>query len=225
MRSIVRAATTLFIAIAAVGLAAGGASAQPTGAGVTDGWTVEAGGGIEIPLGIMSEVQDLGPLAEAAAGYRVHPRVKLRAEGSLSFLQGSPAPSAGRPMPNMTVYRALGGADVRLWSPSSRLDVVASVGAGAATYDTEAYPEPVENPATEEVEADFNQTWFTASGRLKVTYAPAARTRIFVAAGGRATLADADATAVFGVFDPAAGTRGTDAVWALPFGAGVQYRF
>lgn len=225
MRRTIRAVTTTLLALASAVLVTASASAQAADGPAVGAWTGEAQGGIALPLGITREVQDLGPTVEAAVGYRVHPRVRLRADASVSFLQGADASSAGRPMPNMTIYRVHGGAEVLLLSPSSRMRVAAGLGAGAATYDTEVYERTVENPATGQVEGDFNHTWFTTSGRLKVLYAVAPRADVFVAGAARASLADEDATAVFGVFDPAAGTRGTDVIWTLPVTAGVQLRF
>lgn len=225
MRRTIRAVITALFATAAAMVVTSAAAAQGAWDAPRGTWTAEAGGGIAVPLGITREVQDLGPLAEAAVGYRVHPRVTLRAEGGLSFLQGAPAPAGGRAMPNMTIYHALGGADVLLLGVSSRASLSASLGAGAAVYDTEGYEGTVENPATGTVEGDFNQTWFTGSGRLKLHYVVGTGARIYVAAGARASLADEEETAVFGVFDRAAGSQGTDVVWTLPLSAGVQVRF
>ena len=225
MRRTIRAVTTALLAVAAATAVTSGAAAQGTGDAPPGTWTAEAGGGIALPLGITREVQDLGPTVEGAVGYRVHPRVLLRADASVSFLQGADAPPGGRAMPNLTIYRVHGGAEALLLSPSSRMSVAASLGAGAATYDTEGYERTVENPATGQVEGDFNHTWFTTSGRLKLLYAVSPRADVFVAGAARASLADEDATAVFGVFDPAAGTRGTDVIWTVPVTAGAQLRF
>lgn len=225
MRRAIGAWTAAFLVLAGASTVPGPASAQPADAGTPGGWEAGAEAGVEVPLGILSEVQDLGPMAEGAVGYRVHPRVTLRGTGSVAFLEGSQAPSNGRAMPNLRIWRLHVGADVLLWSPSPRTSVVAEVGVGGATYDTEPYEGTVENPVTGEVELDFNHTWLTTGGRLKVEYAVEPRARVFVAGGGRATVADADETAVFGVFDPRAGSRGTDVLWTLPVSAGVEIRF
>lgn len=226
MRRATGGITTVFLLFAGAALLGpGAATAQPADGGAVGDWVVEAGGGIALPLGDLSEVQDLGPAATAAVGYRVHPRVTLRGEGSVSFLGGADAPPAGRAMPDLRIFRFHGGADVLLWAPSSRTEVTVGVGAGAATYDTEAFAEVVENPVTRDVEADFNHTWFTTDGHVTLLYAAGTRTSVFLRGGARATLADADETSVLSVFDPAAAAAGSDVLWTVPVSAGVRVRF
>lgn len=224
-----KASTSSFV-IAALALLTLTAASPPAVAQTPDVATgntawLEASGGVALPLGDLGDVQDPGPAVEVGGGYWIHPRVAVRADGSLEFLEGSDAPEGGRAMPDMNVLRFHGGVDVIVLSPRPELTVLAGAGAGAAVYDTDRFAEPVFNPATNEPEADFNETYFTSSGRLKVVYTVKPRIGVFGSGGARVSFADADDTALFGAFDPDLAEEDTDLLWTIPVSAGVEVRF
>lgn len=187
--------------------------------------SVEGRGGIGLPMDDLSEVADLGPAVGAGVAYRLHPRVRIRADGDLELLDGAATP-AGRPvMPELRAWHFSGGAEVDVLPRAGRVGLSANLGGGVTVFDTEEFAEPVFNPATDDPEADFNATYGTATGGLRVAYSVTPRVDAFVDGRVYLIFADEDETALFNAFDPAVPAQGFDKAWIVPVRAGVRASF
>lgn len=201
------------------------AQAQMNGQDAVGTWSVEGRGGIGFPVGDLADVADLGPAFGAGVAYRVHPRVRLRADGDLELLSGADVPAGDTPVPDVTAWHFSGGAEVDVLPPARRLGLSVHVGGGATVYDTEAFAETVFNPATGEPEADFNATYATVTGGVNVSYPVTRRVDAFLGGQVYYSFADAEETALFSVFTPAVSEQGFDKAWSIPVRAGVRASF
>ena len=201
------------------------AQAQMNGEDAVGTWTVEGRGGVGLPMADLSDVADLGPAFGAGVAYRVHPRVRVRADGDLEFFSGADVAAGGTPVPDVTAWHFSGGAEVDVLPPARRLGLSVHVGGGATVYDTEAFAEPVFNPLTDDPEADFNATYATVTGGLNVSYPVTRRVDAFVGGQVYYSFADEEDTAIFSAFTPAVSEQGFDKAWSIPLRAGIRASF
>lgn len=130
-------------------------------------FSVDARAGVEIPVSDMADVTDFGPTVGASARYRVHPRVDVRIDGELGLLSGL---DEGGATPDVELWRALGGANVRILGAGSPVDISAHVLGGVTSYNTEIFPQVVFEPGTGEAVGDFAETYPTVAGGLEFAY-------------------------------------------------------
>lgn len=122
--------------VAVVPLAAAGQSEVPR-------WVLEVRAGASSPKGDIGDVTDDGQLVAAAVGYRVFPRVTLRAEGTLQNLErgGDPAELGGTLGPDVELWHYMGVASLELTDPvRSRWEVVVHGGAGGTLVESSSSP-------------------------------------------------------------------------------------
>ena len=189
--------TVLTVALLLAGLPADGFAQA-----VDEPWIVDGRGGISVPAGDFADLADVGPSFGLGIGYRVHPRVTLRVDGDVGIFTGSEL-ATGAEAPDMNLWHYNGGVEVELTPPdASRWDVTANLAAGATTFSSDDFAQPLTNPATGEVVTDFSSTYFTANGGLKLGYDVSRNVAVY--AGGQWYLAftDEDDTAVFSALSP-----------------------
>jgi hypothetical protein len=205
-------------------LLVGGIPQSASAQGVDSPWVVEGRGGISVPAGDLADVFDVGPSFGAGIGYRVHPRVTLRADGDVAILSGADL-ATGEQAPDTRLWHYNGGVEVALTPPGeSRWDVTANVGGGATTFSGDDFEPAVVNPVTGETVTDFSETYFTANGGLKVGYDVTPRVNVY--AGGQWYLAftDEEDTAVFSSLSPSE-INAFDTASEIPIVLGVRASF
>lgn len=196
--------------------------------GVDQPWSIDARGGIGVPAGDLSDLADVGPSFGLGVAYKIHPRIALRVDGDLDIYSGADFESqAAQPQaPDLNLWHYSGGVEFEITRPgASRWDVTANLGAGATTVDGDAFTGgPVENPNTETTEIDFNETYFTANGGLKVGYDVHRNVNVYAGGQWFLTFADEDDTAVF---DPVSGgeVQAFDTMSSIPLTLGVKLKF
>lgn len=130
-------------------------------------FSVDARGGVEIPVSDLADVADLGPTGGVSARYRVHPRVDLRIDGELGLLYGL---EGDQPTPDVELWRALAGANVRILGAGSPVDISAHALGGLTSYNTAVFPQVVFDPGTGDPVGDFAETYPTVAGGLELAY-------------------------------------------------------
>lgn len=192
-------------------------------------FSVDARGGIAVPVGDLGDVADVGPTFGAGVAYRIHPRVSIRADADLEFYGGADFEAASAEQasaPDLSLWHFGGGVEYDVTrAGASRWNVTANVGLGATTIDTDPFVEgPVENPETGETEADFNATYFTASGGLRLGYRVHERVDVYGGAQLFMTFADEEETAVFSALSPTE-VNAFDRTTSVPLTLGVRLTF
>lgn len=205
--------------------------AQGQGMMMDDGsaLSVDARGGIAVPVSELGDVADVGPTVGIGVAYRVHPRVSIRADGDLDLYGGADfdAVSAEQPAaPDMTLWHFSGGVAFDVTAPNAaRWDVDVEAGAGATTVDTDSFVGgAVENPETEELQIDFNQTYFTAHGGVKIGYAVNEMLDVYGGARWYLSFADEQDTAVFSALSPTE-VNAFDQISSVPLTLGLRLKF
>lgn len=135
----------------------------------------------------------------AMIGYQVNRRVSLFGAGDLGLLRGRKLSDESPRGPGLNLWQYTGGAEVNLLDPDrTRWGVLASLGAGAATYDSKA-------------EGEVSRTRFSTSGGLRVAYRLGQRADAFL--GGQSYLIFTDQE-----------LQGADTNWVFPVSAGLKIR-
>lgn len=157
-------------------------------------------GGIALPAGKLHEVYDPGASVGAMVGYQVTRRVSLFGSGDLGLLRGKKlSPGSSERGDGLNLWQYSGGAEVNLLDPArTRWGVLASLGAGAATYDSK-------------VEGAASRTRFSTNGGLRVAYRLGQRADAFL--GGQSYLIFTDEE-----------LQGADTNWVFPVSAGLKIR-
>ncbi|MFW6192310.1 MAG: hypothetical protein ACOC83_02395 [Gemmatimonadota bacterium] len=164
-------------------------------------WVLEGRGGISVPAGDLADVFDVGPSFGAGIGYRVHPRVTLRADGDVAILSGND--DLATPAPDTRLWHYNGGVELELTRPgASPWDLTVNLAGGATTFSGDDFTETVTNPVTGESVTDFSETYFTANGGLKVGYDVTRRINVFVGGQWYLAFTDEDDTAVYSALNP-----------------------
>ena len=159
-------------------------------------WGVSAGAGVGLPAGDLADLTDPGFTTGLDLSYRVHPRIALRAGGSVEFLPASDELVAIGAGSDLDLWHYDAGVEVALLPPGrSPWSLTLDLGAGASTFDFET--------------SESTETYFTTSGGLRVGYALTPMLDVYV--GGDAHLMFADEEEV-----------GVDTGWSLPVTAGIE---
>ncbi len=187
-------------------------------------FNVDARGGVEVPVSDMADVADLGPTAGASVRYRVHPRVDVRVDGELGLLSGLEGETA---TPDVELWRAMGGANVRILGAASPVDVSAHVLGGLTSYNTEIFPQVVFDPETGEAVGDFGETYPTVAGGLEIGYPVFSSMNLsgdlFVRGSWTLMFTDEAETAIFNEFR--SGIGGFDQATTVPVTLGLKLGF
>ncbi len=203
--------------IAAFGLAVGLTTMiRPLDAQAQQRLSLEGRGGIAVPAGDLANLQDVGPSIGVGLVYQLSPRVSLRLDGDVDFLSGVDADGSGLEAPDLNIYHYTAGLEVKLLdSEASPWHLDANVGAGASTLDFDDF-------TVAGTPIDFTETYFTATGGLKLAYAVSRNVDVFL--GGQAFLlfTDEDDTAVFSALRSDIDPNGFDNAWTFPITAGLR---
>lgn len=156
-------------------------------------------GGVALPAGDLADVSEPGAALGAMIGYQVHQRITLFGAGDVGLLRGKKLAGATDREPGLNLWQYSGGAEFNLLNPErTRWAVLASLGAGAATFDSE-------------VQGEESLTRFSTNGGLRVGYRLGPRADAFV--GGQTYLIFTDES-----------RQGSDTNWVVPLSAGLKIR-
>ena len=187
--------------------------------------SVDARGGVEIPVSDMADVADFGSTMGASVRYRVHPRVDVRVDGELGLLSG--LDEGGAATPDVELWRAMGGANVRILGAASPVDISAHVLGGLTSYNTEIFPQVVFDPGTGEAVGDFAETYPTVAGGLEAAYPVFSSIDLsgdlFVRGSWTMMFTDDAETDIFSEIRPGAG--GFDQATTVPVTLGLKLGF
>lgn len=177
-----RAAAALVAALLVGALLPGGAAGQED----APRWVLEARVGAVSPKGDLGDVADDGQMVALAAGYRLTPRLTLRAEGTLQNLErgGRPELLGGGVGPDVEIRHYMAVGTLALTDPTaSRWEVLVHGGLGGAR---------VEGDATPRFEA-ASRDEPAGLAAVDVGYAPARSLAVFFRADGHLILGDSPA--------------------------------
>lgn len=158
--------------------------------------TFDGRAGMALPVGRLADATDPGVTFGLGGALWVHPRIALTADGDLELLRGQKV--AGVRGPDLNLWHYGAGAAVSLLPTASRLQMLANVGAGASTFDSE-------------LEDAESLTRFTTNGGLRLAYRIADRSDVFV--GSQAYLMFTDEA-----------RQGSDSQWSIPVHAGLRLK-
>lgn len=187
------------------------------------GLSADVRGGLAVPVSDLADLTEAGPTMGASLRYRVHSRVALRLDGELDLLSGLDAEGNQSATPDVELWRALAGVDVRVLPTASPLRVTARVAGGVTSYNTAVFPDIVFEPVSGDPVGDFAETYPTASGGLEVGYRVAPSVDVFAGGAWTVMLTDEEDTAIFG--QVRSGTGGFDRASTVPITAGVRVGF
>lgn len=210
-------ALTLAFALALVPLAS---PAQAQMMGETSKWSIDGRGGIAVPAGDLSDAVDVGPTFGLGIAYRVHPRVSIRVDGDVDVYSGADVQTAAGTveLPDLNLWHYNAGVGVELTEPgASRWDVTANVGAGATTFDGDAF---TTNGTTVD---GLSETYFTANGGLKFGYDVSRNVNVY--AGGQWYLAFTDEEDTAGLTPGGQQGSGLDTASSIPLTLGLKLKF
>lgn len=191
--------------------------------------SVDARAGIAVPIGDLGDVADVGPTVGVGVAYRLQPRLSVRADADVDLYGGADfeATSATQSSaPDMSLWHLAAGLEFDVTRPgTSRWHVTALGGIGATAIDTDPFVEgPVDNQETGRTEIDFDATYFTADGGLRMGYDVHDRVDVYGSILWRLSFADEEATAVFSALSPTE-VNAFDMASSVPVTVGARIAF
>lgn len=182
-------------------------------------WSVDAGGGVAIPVADLADLEDPGPAFGGAVAYRFHPRVAVRVGGGFDFLSGAERED-GEAAPDMTVSHYNAGIELLLTPPEeSRFRASIHAAAGGSSFDTEVFRVPGEPVRDQD---DFFETFFTAAGGIQL--ATEVRPNVSLLLRGEWQLVFSDEQKTVRLAGLLGGDQGFDTLSVVPVTLGVRVR-
>lgn len=142
-------------------------------------YSLDARGGIALPVGDLGDVADPGVTVGAGFAYFLNPRFALRIDGNVDFLGGTdPGATAASEAPDITSFRYLGGFEVHLTRPSeSGAMFTIGASAGGITFNSDQFVVDdvgvdsqgnFIDEAGARTTAAFQDTYFTVAGNVRL---------------------------------------------------------
>ncbi len=176
-------------------LAAGAHGQESTG---QEFWDLEARGGVVATVGETRNLADPGPTVGLGLSYRLTPVVSLRGDARVDLL--SPESSFG-PLqeegPGVRVWNTTAGVLLRF--TNDRLpgwSTLVGLGAGASTFDTDAFLVPVSGEAEP---FEYTDTYLTTYAELRFGYRVSEAARLSLGIRPQLIVTDEEATEIFEV--------------------------
>jgi hypothetical protein len=186
-------------------------------------WTVDASGGIAVPVASLKDLEKAGPAAGVGLDYWFTPRAALRLDASADFLKGRAATDPGiltGPVPDMTLWNYMGGVELRITPPdASSFDLTADLEVGATTMHSKDSPVFAANGYAG---PNFSHTFFTGAAGLRAAYWVTPKLDLFVDGQARLIATSNGATRELVPFSSNVDQGGFEGALALPIQAGLQ---
>ena len=181
---------------------------------------LESAGGIALPASRLADVADPGPNVGLQLGYSINRRLALNLLGDVDFLNGADV-SAGTQAPDMRLWHYGAGLEANLLRPvagrsANRWSLRANIGLGATTFNSDRF-------SAGNAEQDFNHTYFTTGGGLRIGYAVTPRFTTYVGSRAYWMAMDKGDTEALAALNPAK-IRPFDSGWTFPVTAGFSWR-
>lgn len=185
--------------------------------------SVDARGGITVPTSDLSDFADPGPSVGVGLRVRAHRLVSVRVGGDLDVLRGKEVQGgAVTETPDMEMWRYGGGLEFHVPTPGT-LELTVTSFAGGVAVNTDVFQDVVFDPVTDEPVGDFSETYFMASGGLRIEYALLPGVRAFADGRYQADFMDEEDTRIFTEMVP--GTEPLEEVYSIPLTAGLRISF
>lgn len=201
-----------------------GLLALPTGVDAQErgNWSLDGAGGFAVPTGDIGDLKDTGGNLALGLGYEVHPRVDLRFNFSADFPSADEEREITEPdevVPDFSIMHYTGGIEVQLTPPAdSRWELTANAGAGVATFDSDPFRAgPLEDQ-------EFEESYFTTKGGVKLGYQVTPMLDIFTRAEGHVVFTDEEDTQAFADVSPDL-AAGFDTAVTFPIQLGARLTF
>ncbi len=199
-----------------------------TGRAQVDGTlSVEAHGGVGIPLGTFADVNDLGPTFGGTLAWHFHPNWAIR--GGVDYISlGEEATSDGvLTGPPVDLLYFGGGVEVNFGAPKYQdvpFTFMMNVGAGMMQYSAEeAFYGGQRHPAS-----DLDQSYLAFNGGARVGYQVSPLINLFVQAQAYLILIDEADSQPYVDWVQDQGLSGLDTfetLWVLPVSGGIRLTF
>lgn len=184
-------------------------------------WSIEARGGISVPTGDLADlpIDDVGPSVGGGLRYSLHPQIALRVDGDYETFSGEDAEGGTTAAPDVSFWHYNAGLEARLFDPgSSAWNVTANVGAGATTWDTDAFSTPGGTTSD-----GLSETYFTANGGLEASYGASDDVRLILGGQWHLQFADEGDTRPLSQLSPEL-QDGFDSASTVPLYTGVELK-
>jgi hypothetical protein len=185
-------------------------------------WTLEASGGIAVPVASLKDLEKAGPAAGLGLAYWFTPRAAVRVDGSADFLKGRSASDAGMlaAVPDMTLWNFLGGVELRITPPdASAFDLTADFEVGATSMHSKDSPVFADNGYAG---PNFSHTFATGQVGLRAAYWVSPRLDLFVDGQARLIGTSNGATRELVPFSTNVDPGGFEGALVFPIEAGLK---
>lgn len=179
-------------------------------------FSVESQGGVALPASRLADLTDAGANVGLQFAYHVRPTVTLNLIGDVDFLNGQRLSNSAR-SPDMRLWHYGLGVEKR-FKPAGmkKVSIAASLGAGATTFASDEF-------GATSSRRDFNQTYFSTNGGLRLGYAVNRSVTTFVGSKAYWMNTDRKDTAALAALDPAS-VKSFSSAWTIPVVAGVNVK-
>lgn len=128
-------------------------------------WSLDARGGVALPVGDFGDVTDPGPTIGAGFAYFLNPNFALRLDGNVDFYSGRDEGATGTG-PDVTRFSYFGGFEAHLTDPAaSGAQFAFDLGAGGVTFNSDQF---VVETTEGTVSDAFQDTYFALKGGARV---------------------------------------------------------
>lgn len=208
---------TATLSLAAFAFLALGAAAPAPAQVMNDSprWTVDASGGIGIPVGDVADlpIDDVGPAFNLGVGYFVSPRFAVTVDGGAEIYPGEFDVA-----PDVRFFHYNAGLEAQVTEPgASALDVTVNVAAGGTTWDTDGLTPPGGGAN------EFSSNYFTVNGGVHVGYAFADNVVAFADGQWYQQFTDEEETAQLADVSPDL-QEGFSSASSVPLTVGLRFR-
>jgi len=190
--------------------------------------TVDARGGMAIPIGDAKQMWKAGPNAGIGVAYWFNPRIAVRVDGEADFLSGKSTGdlgsiSGGFNVPDMKLYHFGGGLVWRAMDPAASMwRITFNVGLGGTHMKSNDYPAGLTEPQPSE--ANFSQTYWSGYGGVRIGYQFHPNISFSVGSQAHYVLTDHNDFMVFGQFIPGGSAQWND-FWTIPVQGQFTFHF
>lgn len=194
-------------------------------------WSLDARGGISLPLGDLGDVADPGPSVGAGWAYFLNPNFALRLDGNLDFWGGRDAgeqsSDAASPSPDILRFSYFGGFEAHLTDPTADgAQFALNLGAGGVTFNSDEFvvenfdatiPGPSQGATTR---GTFSDTYFALQGGARLGINLSEVVALFLSGQAHWMFLDEEDSAPLAAFY--AGADPFDSGFAIPIQGGLR---
>ena len=194
-------------------------------------WSVDARGGISLPVGDLGDVADPGASLGAGWAYFLNPNFALRLDGNLDLWSGLDAneqsADAIGESPDILRFSYFGGFEVHVTDPAEPgVQFSLNAGAGGVTFNSDQFGVdnfdatiPAPSPGASTSNASFQDTYFALKGGARLGVTLSEIVGLFLSGEAHWMFLDDNDTAALAAFY---GQQPFDSGWAIPIQGGLR---